>query len=42
MVRDATILSFMEGHNITKLCTHDEAFKKIPNIEIIDPIPNKI
>jgi predicted nucleic acid-binding protein len=40
--RDATILSFMEGKNISKLCTHDEAFKKIPNIEIIDPIPNKI
>jgi len=37
--RDATILSFMEEKNITKLCTHDKAFTKIPNIEIIDPIP---
>ena len=37
--RDATILSFMEAQNITKLCTHDKAFTKIPNIEIIDPIP---
>lgn len=37
--RDATILSFMEEQNITKLCTHDKAFTKIPNIEIIDPIP---
>ena len=34
--------AFLEGQNISKLCTHDEAFKKIPNIEIIDPIPNKI
>jgi predicted nucleic acid-binding protein len=40
--RDATILSFMEDYNITKLCTHDKGFKKIPNIEIIDPIPNEI
>lgn len=40
--RDATILSFMEDNNITKLCTHDKAFKKIPDIEIIDPIPNEI
>ena len=37
--RDATILSFMKEQNITKLCTHDKAFTKIPNIEIIDPIP---
>jgi len=37
--RDAIILSFMEAQNITKLCTHDKAFTKIPNIEIIDPIP---
>ena len=37
--RDATILSFMEANNITKLCTHDQAFKKIPDLEIIDPIP---
>jgi predicted nucleic acid-binding protein len=40
--RDATILSFMEDNNITNLCTHDKAFKKIPDIEIIDPIPNEI
>jgi len=39
--RDATILSFMEEKNITKLCTHDKAFTKIPNIEIIDPIPKE-
>jgi len=39
--RDATILSYMEAQNITKLCTHDKAFTKIPNIEIIDPIPKE-
>jgi len=37
--RDATILNFMEEQNISKLCTHDSAFTKFPNIEIIDPIP---
>ena len=36
--RDATILSFMEINQIGKICTHDSAFKKVPNLEIIDPI----
>lgn len=40
--RDASILSFMKEQNITKLCTHDKAFTKIPNIEIIDPVPKEI
>lgn len=40
--RDATILSFMQDNNITQLCTHDKAFKKISDIEIIDPIPHEI
>ena len=40
--RDATILSFMEDQNISKLCSHDNAFTKIPNIEIIDPIPKML
>jgi predicted nucleic acid-binding protein len=39
--RDATILSFMKDNNITQLCTHDKGFKKIPDIEIIDPIPDQ-
>jgi predicted nucleic acid-binding protein len=39
--RDATVISFMEANNITQLCTHDKAFKKMPNIEIIDPIPHE-
>lgn len=37
--RDATILSFMQDQYISKLCTHDQAFTKIADIEIIDPIP---
>lgn len=36
--RDATILSFLEINQIQKICTHDNSFKKIPNLEIIDPI----
>lgn len=36
--RDATVLSFLENNQIQKICTHDKAFKKIPNLEIIDPI----
>ncbi len=39
--RDATILSFLEINQIQKICTHDNAFKKIPNLEIIDPITQK-
>jgi predicted nucleic acid-binding protein len=29
--RDASILSLTEDNNITKLCTHDKVFKKIPD-----------
>jgi predicted nucleic acid-binding protein len=36
--RDATILSFLEINQIQKICTHDNSFRKIPNLEIIDPI----
>ncbi|MFX1500417.1 MAG: type II toxin-antitoxin system VapC family toxin [Promethearchaeota archaeon] len=36
--RDATILSFLEMNQIQKICTHDNTFTKIPNLEIIDPI----
>lgn len=36
--RDATILSFLEINQINMICTHDKAFKKVPNLEIIDPI----
>ena len=40
--RDATIISFLESHQITKLCTHDKSFRKIPEVEIIDPIPDDL
>ncbi len=40
--RDATILSFIEKNQIKKLCTHDISFKRIPNIEILDPIPDDL
>ena len=36
--RDVTILVCMKKAGITKLVTHDQDFKKITNIEIIDPI----
>lgn len=37
--RDATILSSMKKLNIKKICTHDKSFQDIPEIEVIDPIP---
>lgn len=36
--RDASILVAMEKEKITKILTHDQAFKKLPEIEVIDPI----
>ncbi|GAH78895.1 unnamed protein product, partial [marine sediment metagenome] len=35
--RDASILALMRSAGIKKICTHDKAFKKIPNLEVIDP-----
>lgn len=40
--RDATIISFLETNKIQKICTRDKAFSKIPNLEIIDPVPKDI
>lgn len=39
--RDATILATMKRLNTKRIMTHDEAFKKVDWIEIIDPIPKK-
>ncbi|MGC9777670.1 MAG: hypothetical protein HZR80_00340 [Candidatus Heimdallarchaeota archaeon] len=36
--RDACILAIMEEEKIKKLLTHDQSFKQIPNINVIDPI----
>lgn len=35
--RDATIISFLETNRISMICTYDKAFKKVPNLEIINP-----
>ena len=35
--RDATILATMSLEGIHNLMTHDQAFKRVPDIEIIDP-----
>jgi predicted nucleic acid-binding protein len=36
--RDATILATMSIEGIHTLMTHDQAFKRIPDIEVIDPV----
>ena len=36
--RDATILASMEKLKTNTIMTHDAAFKRIPNIKVIDPI----
>lgn len=36
--RDATILATMSIEGINTLMTHDQAFKRVPDIEIIDPV----
>ena len=40
--RDATILAFLSRANIKNICTHDKSFRNIPNIEVIDPIPENL
>jgi predicted nucleic acid-binding protein len=36
--RDATILATMSLEGIHHLMTHDQAFKRVPEIDVIDPI----
>ncbi len=36
--RDATIIATMKKHGITQLVTHNQAFKKINDLTVIDPI----
>ncbi len=36
--RDSTILASMEEKDVEKLVTHDQAFKKIDEIEVVDPV----
>jgi predicted nucleic acid-binding protein len=37
--RDSVILATMKATNTKRIATHDEVFKKIENLEVIDPIP---
>ena len=39
--RDATILATAEKLSVSKLMTHDEAFRKIEWIETIDPVAKR-
>jgi len=36
--RDASLLATMAQHDLSKIMTHDHAFKRIPNIKVDDPI----
>ena len=36
--RDASILATMTLEGISRLMTHDQAFKRVPEIDVIDPI----
>ena len=36
--RDATILATMEIEGISQIMTHDQAFKRIPELNVLDPI----
>ena len=37
--RDSVILATMKATSTKRIATHDEVFKKIENLEVIDPIP---
>jgi len=37
--RDSVILATMKTSGTKRIVTHDEVFKKIENLEVIDPIP---
>jgi predicted nucleic acid-binding protein len=37
--RDSVILATMKATGVKRIATHDEVFKKIENLEVIDPIP---
>jgi len=37
--RDGVILATMKATSVKRIATHDEVFKKIESLEVIDPIP---
>jgi len=40
--RNATILATMRKLGIDTIMTHDTAFKRIPDIKVVDPIPSPL
>lgn len=36
--RDASILATMELENLAQIMTHDQAFKRIPELDVVDPV----
>lgn len=36
--RDGTIIACMKENNVERLVTHDKAFKRVEEIEVIDPV----
>jgi len=39
--RDAAIVATMMAEGVNKIATHDKAFRAIPDLTVIDPIPDK-
>jgi predicted nucleic acid-binding protein len=39
--RDAMLLASMRRKHVDKLVTHDEALKRVPHVEAIDPVRGK-
>ena len=36
--RDASVIATMSQHGITQIMTHDQAFKLVPGITVVDPV----
>lgn len=36
--RDASIIATMSQHGVTRIMTHDQAFKRVPDITVVDPV----
>jgi len=39
--RDAAIMATMMAEGVNKIATHDKAFRAVPELTVIDPIPDK-
>ena len=40
--RDATIVAMMQDEGVNRIFTHDEGFKELEFLEVIDPIPENL